>query len=415
MLDLVPWLVAMAVLIGCSGFFSASEAALFSLRAGDRRSLAAGSKAQRTAAELLSDPERVLSAVLFWNLVVNISYFAIASIIEHRLPDGSVLVWPLRIGALLVMIFCSEMLPKTFAFLLARQFSAACSLPLSIMVRLVDPIMPALRFAMLVSRRLIWPGFRNEEILETADLERAIELSTDDAKLLDQEQTVLRNIVSLSDLRADESMRPLNQLSTFCPPVALTELKGAMTHSGYLFITDGDSKNILEAVRLESLYSLNPEHLNSAAEPVIYVPWCATLADTTEQLLAEDREVAVVVNEWGDNIGALTIDDIMDVAFTDKPSRSQRLLNREPIQQVRESLWRATSMTNLRRLGEYFDAELLPSHSQTVGGVIQESLQRVPKLGDRCRWGDFEFEVIEIDKEGAQTLHIRRIVTEDES
>ena len=415
MLDLFPWLVAMVVLIGCSAFFSASEAALFSLRPSDRRTMAEGSTAQRTVASLLSDPERVLSAVLFWNLVVNIAYFAIASIIEQRLPNGTSLVWPLRIGSLLMIIFFSEMLPKTFAVLLSHQLAAALSLPLSIFVRGVDPIMPTLRFVMLVSRRLLWPGFQTEETLATADLERAIELSTDDAKLLDQEQTVLRNIVALSDLRADESMRPRNQLSTFHPPVALSSLEGAMTHSGYLLITEEESNNIAEAVRLESLYSLNPEHLNSAAEPVLYVPWCTSLAETAEQMLSEDREVAVVVNEWGDGIGALTIDDIMDVAFTDKPSRSQRLLNRDPIQKIDEGLWRATSMTNLRRLAEYFDVELPSSHSKTIGGVVQKILQRVPKIEDKCEWSEFELEVIEIDEEGAQTLHIRRLPKGDAS
>ena len=125
MLEIIPWLLAMVVLIGCSAFFSASEAALFSLRAVDRRVLSEGSSSQQTAAALLKDPERVLSAVLFWNLAVNIVYFAIASIIEHKLPPGSQWVWPLRLAALLLIIFLSEMLPKTVAVLLSRQLSAA--------------------------------------------------------------------------------------------------------------------------------------------------------------------------------------------------------------------------------------------------------------------------------------------------
>lgn len=414
MLEIVPWLVAMVVLIGCSAFFSASEAALFSLRAVDRRALMAGNHRQRKAAGLLNDPERLLSAVLFWNLVANVAYFAIASIIEKQLPAGGAFVWPLRIGALLVIIFLSEMLPKTVSVLLSRQLSAACSVPLSIMVRLADPIVPLLRLIMLASRRLFWPNFESEESLAAADLERAIELSTDDAKLLDQEQTVLRNIVAMSDLRADESMRPRGQLRLFSPPVALADLEGTVTDSGYLFITDGDSENIVEAVRLESIWSLNPEHLGSSAEGVVYVPWCATLADTVGLMLAKDRDVAVVVNEWGESIGVLTMDDIMDVVFTNKPSRSQRLLNQDPIQMVHHGLWRATGMTNLRRLGEYFRVELPESHSNTIGGIVQETLQRMPSPNDKCSWGDFEFEILEVNEDGGLSLHIRRLAREDE-
>lgn len=408
-LEILPWLIAMAVLIGCSAFFSASEAALFSLRPVDRRTLASGNTGQRAAASLLSDPERVLSAVLFWNLVVNIVYFVIASIVEHHLPLDSRFVWSLRIGALLTIIFCSEMLPKTLAVLTAPQLAAYVSLPLAIMVRVVDPIMPAFSLAMLVSRRLIWPGFEPEESLGAADLERAIELSTSDAKLLQQEQIILRNIVALSDLRADESMRPRNQLQTFCPPVHLDDLSGTMTLSGYLFIVNPESDTIAEYVRLHSLWSLHPEHLEAAAEPVVYVPWCATLADTFGIMQAKDRDVAVVVNENGDGIGVVTTDDVLDVAFTEKSSRSERLLNHAPIEAVEPDLWRATSMTNLRRLAQYFRLELPPTHHITIGGVVQEALQRMPLVQDRCCWGPFEFEVIDMDHDGRMTLHVKRV------
>ena len=408
MLEIIPWLVAMVALICCSAFFSASEAALFSLRPVDRRVLADGNAAQRAANELLGDPERVLSAVLFWNLVVNIAYFALASIIERRLGPNSQFVWPLRAGALLLLIFFSEMLPKTLAVLLSRQLAAAFSLPLSFAVRAVDPLMPTLRFIMLASRRLVMPGFEPEESLVAADLDRAIELSTTDAKLLEEEQTVLRNIVSLSRLRADQTMRPTTQLQLFRSPVSLEDLEGAMTPSGYLFLTDGESENIAKSVRLDSLWSMNPDHLDSASESVLYVPWCASLADAAGLMLGRDREVAVVVNEWGDSVGALTLDDVMDVLFTDKPSRSQRLLNREPIAVIDEGLWRATGMTNLRRLAEFFEAELPETHNQTIAGVIQEELQRVPAPGDRCNWGPFGFEVLEVHDDGQFSLNIEK-------
>ena len=408
MLEFIPWLIAMVGLICCSAFFSASEAALFSLRPADRRVLAGGTTAQRAADDLLRDPERVLSAVLFWNLVVNIAYFALASIIERQLPDGSRFVWPLRIGALLLIIFFSEMLPKTVAVLMSRRLAAAFSLPLSIAVRVVDPLMPTLRFIMLASRRLVWPGFEAEESLAATDLNRAIELSTTDAKLLEEEQTVLRNVVSLSRLRADQAMRPTTQLQLFRPPVTLEDLEGSMTPSGYLFLTDGESDNIVKAVRLDSLWSMNPDHLGSAADSVVYVPWCVSLADAAGQLLARDREVAVVVNEWGETVGAFTMDDVMDVLFTNKPSRSQRLLNREPITVIEEGLWRATGLTNLGRLAEFFETELPETRNQTISGVIQEELQRIPEPGDRCRWGQFTFEVLEVSDEGQFSLNIER-------
>lgn len=73
LIDFLVPLTAMAALLVASVFFSAAEAALFYLGPRDRREFAAGNRAQRTAAHLLADPERLLSGVLFCNLLVNTS------------------------------------------------------------------------------------------------------------------------------------------------------------------------------------------------------------------------------------------------------------------------------------------------------------------------------------------------------
>ena len=91
LMDSVPLLGAMAILIGFSAFFSASEAALFSLRAADRNALRGSSRrAQRMAAQLLEDPDRLLTAVLFWNLLVNIIYFALVLMIGFKLVASGI-------------------------------------------------------------------------------------------------------------------------------------------------------------------------------------------------------------------------------------------------------------------------------------------------------------------------------------
>ena len=85
LLQLLPMLAAMVVLMACSGFFSASEAALFYLSPRDRRGMTSGTPGEQAATNLLQDPDRLLSAVLFWNLVINVAYFAIASVCSIRL------------------------------------------------------------------------------------------------------------------------------------------------------------------------------------------------------------------------------------------------------------------------------------------------------------------------------------------
>ena len=240
LIEIWPWLAMMVTLIACSAFFSASEAALFYLRPRERQLLADGSPSERAAAALLDDPDRLLSAVLFWNLLVNMAYFAVTSIAQIKLDRAapSSIAAAFTIVALLTIIFFSEMLPKSLGVLIPRRLSRWFGWPLSLTVRTVDPLVPLLRTVNTLSRRLIWPGFKPESALETADLERAIELSIPDADLAEQEQHVLQNVVLLSDIQVNEWMRPRTQFVSFRPPVKLADLEGKMTPSGYLLIPE---------------------------------------------------------------------------------------------------------------------------------------------------------------------------------
>lgn len=398
LVEMLPWLIAMVLLMAGSGFFSASEAALFYLRPRVREKMQSGNAGEKMAYQLTERPERLLSAILFWNLVINIAYFAISSIIAIRLESdesrSASIVF--AIASLLAIIFFSEMLPKNVAVLRPKQLASAFSIPLSFAVRVVDPIMPTLRSVNLISRRLIWPRFEAESYMEVADLEKAIEHTADNAELIKQEQTVMRNIVALSSIRVDEWMRPRTQFVTFQPPVSRIDLvKHGLPESGYLLISEPDSLEVSHAIRLDNQYELAEEEIERFAEPVQYMPWCATVAEAFELMSQRQREVTVVVNEYGDTIGVLTIEDILETVFHESPSRVRRLLNVEPVTKIDESIWLVAGLVSLRRLSQQLDRELPEEGSVTLGGVVQDILQKQCEKGDRCQWGPFNIRVID--------------------
>ena len=411
-----PWLVAMGVLVLGSAFFSGSEAALFYLRRPQQRRLASGNRAQRIAAGLLAEPDRLLTAVLFWNLVVNLAYFTIVSIVSLELePTRPTAAAAFAAGSLLVMIVFSEMLPKSLAVLQPQGLATLVAIPLAVMVRLLDPVIPGFRLANLLSRRVFWPRFRPEPYLRVGDLERAVELSTSDAALLEQEQRVLQSLVSLSEIRADELMRPRIRFLSFRPPVSLADLGGRMPPSGYLLVTEPDSDEVAAAIPLHRLCSVPTEHLENYAEAVVYVPWNTTVAATLEVMQRQDRQVAAVVNEFGETIGILTFDDVLDTIFSHAPSRSERLLQRKPLRRVAPGCWHVTGMTNLRWLVRHFKVERPASKSVTVAGVVQEMLERLPRAGDRCRWGPFHFKVLDVPERGQLLVELTLAAGEEDA
>lgn len=419
LLELLPWMAAMLLLAAVSAFFSASEAAFFSLRSPQRRRLSRGTATQRLAAHLLEKPDQLPTAVLFGNLVINIAYFAVASLAEFDLQRRPHTPTSLRIGlpfaALLALILLSEMLPKSLGVLASSQLATAFSLPLALMVRLMQPFMPVLQAVSVLSRRLLWPKFQAEAYLAVADLERAIELSSADASLIEQERAALHGIVGLAELRVDECMRPRNQLAVHRPPVDLRDLDLSSLTGGYVLISEEDSNEIASAVHLNAGWQLSGSPLQREAEPVVYCPWCVSVAEALQQLLNNDREVVAVINELGETIGVLTMEDILDIAFSSRPGRSERLFNRPPIRPLGNGRWVVEGLANLRRVADYFQVELPPTHSVTVAGIVQERLQRLPQRGDQCTWGPFHPEVIQADPSGSILVSLQLVTpTEDQ-
>ncbi|MCA9231568.1 MAG: DUF21 domain-containing protein [Planctomycetales bacterium] len=410
----LPFLMAMVLLGAGSGFFSCSEAALFSLKADDRRILKNGSQVQRLAIAMLDHPNRLLTAILFWNLIINIVYFALASTIGiqlerqgHRTEAGVV-----AIVSLLAIILFSEMVPKMIGVLFPRSVTGLVSFPLAVAVRAFDPIAPALTAVNQALRRLLFPDFRIEPYLELTDLEKAITISTADEELAAQERTALQNIVLLSDLRAEELMRPRTQYRLFRPPVSLSDLGGQLTRSGYLLLTEADSDEVAGAIALKHMPTIPRQHLERFAQPVVYVPWCATVAAVFDELRSYEREVAAIVNELGETIGIVTLEDLLQTVFEDEASRSSRLLETLPIRQLGENLWQVTGITSLRRLRRSFNIDLPPSKSTTIAGIVQEVLGRFPVEGDEFQWHVFRFKVLAVDQLGQLTVELQRTDSE---
>ena len=403
LLAYAPAFAAMFVLMAASAFFSASEAAFFSLSREDRQRLAEGGRLAKLASRLSGHSERLLNSILLGNLIVNLLTFTLSAIVAFQLQERGhgTLAGAVAVGALFgVLLFC-EVLPKDFAVLAPRFFAVLFALPISFVVQVLRPILPVLKTVNLLSRRLFWPDFEPEACLRLGDLEKAVTLSREDATLLKQEQRVLQNIVSLSEIHVEELMRPRSHVKIFPPPVSLDrvaeELNGKRPPGGFLLISEPDSDEIASAVSLTRLADVPSETLwQSDSEPILYIPWSVSVAEAFDQLLENGKEVAAILNEFGDTIGVLTVDDILETLFTREQGRSRRLLNRLELQRIGPDRWEVNSLTGLRRLQRKFGAALPEHSSVTVGGLLREILERLPRQGDMCRWGIFEFHVIEL-------------------
>ncbi|MCA8993970.1 MAG: DUF21 domain-containing protein [Planctomycetaceae bacterium] len=395
----LPGVLTMAVLVVASGFFSGSETALFYLSRDEQRRLQSGSSAERTAAELLSNPDRLLTAVLFWNLVINLAFFAVSLVTAKRLVSSghASLAGVLSILSVSSLVLLGEVIPKSLAVSLRYPIAVLAGWPLSISVRILDPVIPVLGHISNAIQRVLWPRVTPEPYLQTEDLERAIETSELGVELAALEQEVLQRVIDLSEMTAEELMRPRNTLKLWEPPVHLTDLQTHLAAIDFLFLSDVDDETIVSAVSLDELSKLPEKNLETLAEKVIFVPWCSLLADVLAELRAKLCRVAVVVNEYGDTIGVVTESDILDTLLDPEASRARRLLRSEPIQPIGDHRIRVHGLTTLRYLARHLDIDFDVGDDNllTVSGLLQELLGRFPQIGDECRWEQFTLKVVD--------------------
>jgi CBS domain containing-hemolysin-like protein len=418
-----------------SMFCSVAEAVFFSLSSHDRRRFQFGSRLQRLAASLATRSGKLLPVILFCNLMANLTIFASSTAIclELQKAGRSYEAGMLVLGTLFgVIIFC-EIIPKSLGVTLPRLLAPLFALPMSLLGRVFGPLIPWLEHINLLSQRLILPNLKPEPDLQVSDLERMIELmprrkkhSTDriapslsfsqdeaqqPATLLRREQQVLRNIVGLSDISAEEMMRPRKRLRLFKPPVTLASLQGSVPPGGYLLITEPDTDEIASAIPLDCFTGTTQDNAETAtwdaqSDPVVYVPWRMKASHVLETLQKEKKEVAAVVNEYGETIGILSFDDLVYSIFAIIPSRSRLLFNKPPIRRDGEGRWCASTMTTLRRIERYFQRKLPDHEPSTVGGILEETLERFPQEGDQCDWGPFHWRVLAKNEAGIFDVEI---------
>jgi putative hemolysin len=400
----LPSLFAMLALMGMSAFLSGSETALFFLSHDEIRAFRVGRPRERYVASLLADPDRVLTGILFWNLAVNLVYFAVSIVVSERLLSAGARTAAGVFGfvALVALLLIGEVVPKVTAAIWRRSVAPWVARPIAVMVRLLDPALPLFRGLTMVARRTLQPHIRQEAFLSTEDLENAVNVSDLSVEMIRQEKQILHNILDLSEITAEEVMRPRGAYSMYRAPIRLADFGGKVPPGDYIAVGRKGSDDVEGAIALSSFSLIPADRLEEAAEEVVHVPWCATLASVLTLLREHFANVASVVNEYGETIGIVTYDEIMDAVLIPEPDRAVRFLPREPVLEVAPGCYHVEGITSLRHLCSRLGIEYEPDSDEqvTLTGLLHEKLEHIPTVGDECTWRDFRVRVIEVSKRG---------------
>jgi len=413
MMDLLAefaWhLAAMAVLLGASAFFSASETALFNLsREQLRRFRASRSPFQRATARLMDDPRRVLVTVLFSNMTVNTAFFVMGVTLIHevgiRHPEA-LGRWRFVFGTLVpvAVIVLGEVTPKSVAAAMPQRLAPLAGLPLTVLEYVVLPVRVVLGYAVVMPlARLILGGMRPERGFVTTDeLQAIVEVSAHEGVVTPDESGMLTEILDLGERRVVEVMTPRVEvvgcdLSAPMPEVLDRFRRSRLTK---LLVYDGKMDNVVGVVYAKTAY-LQPEGpLRRLVRPVYFVPESKTVESLLKEFRSRRIQFAVVVDEYGGLAGVVTLEDCLELIVgeiedeTDQPAPP-------PVVRVGPTEYLLAGDLSVRSWEDLFGVDLPESAGRyaTVAGFVTSLLGRLPAAGEAVRWRNLEFIAEEVHR-----------------
>lgn len=384
------WFALPAIASG-TAFFSAIETALFSL---DDADLArAGSHAQR----LMRDPARVLITVLFGNLLTNVAFFAVASDLLPREHDYQ--HWIGAGIALVAILVFGEILPKSLTLRTPLAFARFGAVPLSVFTALARPVLGAGRAVLAACVRALGNLAREESGLTTEDLAEVLASSAGHGLIEGDEADLLAEVVELEGVRVRELMTPRVDMLAIDVAQSPEEQRAVVDKAlaqrlTWLPVVRDTPDDVLGKVRLRDLLGGSARPLRELVQRVEFVPTVASGLDLLRVLRTNKAAEAVVVDEYGGTAGLVTIEDVFEQILGDLRVEDEE----EPplVTALEGGRFRVAGALSIRDWNERFGFTVVPSGFQTLGGFVTALLGRIPRAGDRVRYGALVCRVHEV-------------------
>jgi len=367
-----------------SAFFSGSETALTrARRALLRLRREQGDKGAKNAEELLDQPERMLSTILLGNNFVNIAASALATTLFIAEFGEAGIIYATIAMTVVVLVF-AEILPKTIAVAHAESIACHVAGPMRSIQSLTAPLITLLLGIITALKRILRIPEQTETPLTHKELASMIDISAESGLLDQAREQMLNNSLTLHEVAVKALMTPRKQIRMLDGSLSVGEcLKLAIKepHSRYpVFSREPD--NLIGVVHLKDLLKLkHPERPLADAliwQTLSYIPTTKNALAQLFDFQANHQHLAIIVDEFGDIEGLITLEDIIEEIVGEIHDESDVPPQLEMWSQPDNSLVTAATVA-LHDINQEMDAELPEEGATTIGGLIVEILGDIPE------------------------------------
>jgi len=377
----------LAALIVLSACFSSSETALMTLNRYRLRHLARdGHRGAMRAERLLKRPDRLIGIILLGNNFVNIAASSVATLIALRLGGEGAIAVATGLLTLTILIF-AEVAPKTLAALRPERIAFPAALILAPLLRLLYPLVWLTNT--LANTLLRGVGVNPTESGESALSREELRTVVNEAGAMipQRHQRMLISILDLDQATVDDIMVPRNEVIGIDLNDDWSRIHAQIAESEYtrLPVFEGGIDNIRGVLHVRRVLTamlggdLTRERLVEHIREPYFVPEGTRLQVQMLKFQAERRRIGLVVDEYGEFRGLVTLEDILEEIvgeFTTDPAESIRDIHPQA-----DGSYLAEGSASVRELKRLLDWELPADGPKTLNGLILEHLETIPEPG----------------------------------
>jgi putative hemolysin len=409
LLENIWQLLAMAVLLGASAFLSGSETAFFNLSRRQIENLKSSENSiQNLAANLLTTPKILMTSLLFCNMAVNVLYFALSSILCVNVSElgGNIFAGLIACISFGLLLLFGEMLPKSFAFSSSQKFCAFAAPACFVMIKVLSPLLRVFDFF------IINPGIRlltgppqmskQSDLVTVARFKSIIESSKSEGLISEEQTHLFSEVIELGMLKVRHVFLPRVDMLSCCVgdfPAEAAEIMNA-NELTKLAVIDGGVDNIVGLISLRDIILNNEKTIKDLLKPVEFVPEQKTVESLLEHFRKSKTDMAIVVDEYGQIAGSVSIEDIVEEIVG--PLDSQEIA--EPIEMVGPLSYRLAGGLSIHEWAETFGIDPGQTSLSTLGGFTTALLGKIPNPGDFACFKNLKLTVESVEKNRIKTL-----------
>ena len=396
-----------------SGFFSGSETGMMAANKIKLRNLSKKSKTSaKRALDLLKRPDQLLSAILVGNNFANILASAIVTIMMLNYFGGNVVLGSI-ILTIVILIF-SEITPKTMAAIKPESFATRSSFILNILVYIFKPLIFLTNFLskqILKIFKLDAKDATLNENLNTEELRTLLEESGD--LIPKQYRKMLSSVLGMEELTVEDIMIPTSEIIGIDINMDYQNATKIIQSTEYtrLPVYKDSIDNMIGVLHLKDSHAFlkkfnEQKDINELLQKTYFVSQSTLLMKQLREFLASNQSIALVVDEYGEIEGLISVEDIFK-EITGKFGGDKEELEREFIK-LKDGSILTDGNSKIRDLNNYVNWEIPETSSKTINGLITEYLDQIPQANLCIEIDNYRFEILELDENLISKIKIKK-------